>query len=194
MPVAHLNNPVWEILICTLEKRKESFNFLLNKLSLQISENCLQNFVKISFSSDSGKMSIGEKRNLLLFNSKCDYLNFIDDDDDVSNDYVYFIYSKLKLNKDCISLVGKMTTNGLFEKKFVHSIKYKSYFEDKGVYYRPPNHLNPIKREIAVQQSFPEKNFGEDTDWAIEMCSKNLLKTEVEVEKIYYFYKYVTEK
>ena len=63
-----------------------------------------------------------------------------------------------------------------------------SYFEQDGVYYRPPNHLNPMKREIAIQFKFPEQYHGEDLCWAMALAQSGLLKTEETITEPYYFY------
>jgi hypothetical protein len=55
------------------------------------------------------------------------------------------------------------------------------------VYYRCPNHLNPIKREIALQVMFPELSRGEDRDFSMRV--KRLLKKEEYIDGIIYFYK-----
>jgi hypothetical protein len=58
-------------------------------------------------------------------------------------------------------------------------------------YYRPPNHLNCIKSLLAKQVPFIHKNYSEDTDWALELASKNLLKSEKTISEIIYFYQYI---
>lgn len=134
------------ILIPTLEKRKTVFNKLYNKLIDQIEKFNLKNNVEIVVSCDNGQKPTGQKRNELLQKSNGLYTCFLDDDDDVSNDYIKLIYDATLKDPDCISLTGIITFDGKNPKKFIHSIKYDSYFEKNNIYYRPPNHLNPIKR------------------------------------------------
>ena len=54
--------------------------------------------------------------------------------------------------------------------------------------------IDAAKSEIAKQFKFPIKNFGEDTDWAMQICKSGLLKKEVEVNKIIYYYQFITNK
>jgi glycosyltransferase involved in cell wall biosynthesis len=140
--------------------------------------------------------SIGQKRNSLLALSKKDYVAFIDDDDLVSEDYISILLNSIQEFPDCVSLNGIITTDGTDEHKFIHSLKYKMYSENKDLkeYYRPPNHLNCIKSSIAKQVSFIHKNYGEDTDWALELMSKNILKTEKTISQVIYFYQYIKNK
>lgn len=184
----------WSILICTLEKRKQSFDFIYNKLQQQIHDNGLDDKVELLYFSDTGENTIGFKRNALLQQSKGLYTNFMDDDDDVADNYISMIHEKLQLNPDCVSLMGIITTNGKDPKKFIHSIKYHSWFAKDGIYYRPPNHLNPIKRSIAIQFLFPEKNYGEDAVWSMAIAQSGLLKKEEWIDTPYYYYLFVSKK
>ena len=63
--------------------------------------------------------------------------------------------------------------------------------EDKTMwirYERYPNHLNCIKASIAKQFKFPEKNHGEDTDWATQIHKSGLLKSEYQIDDVIYYY------
>lgn len=180
---------LWSILICTLEERQEKFNKIHEKLTKQIDTNQLNDQVEILYFKDKrGEHSVGLKRNDLIARSQGKYVSFIDDDDDVHERYIAIIHEKLLQNPDCVSLTGIITTNGQNPKKFIHSIAYDHYFENDGVYYRPPNHLNPIKREIAKQFLFPTINYGEDTNWAMQIAKTGLLKKEEIISEPYYFY------
>ncbi|HEV2600750.1 MAG TPA: glycosyltransferase [Candidatus Babeliales bacterium] len=182
---------LWSILICTLEERKKSFDTLRAKVQRQIEVNQLNDQVEILFFRDNRERSIGYKRNFLLQQSKAEYVSFLDDDDDVHGRYVPMIYEKLQQKPDCVSLVGIMTTHGKNPEIFKHSIAYNNkYCTEDGVHFRPPNHLNPIKRDIAAQFSFPEANYGEDYSWAHLLAESALLKTEAVIEEPYYFYLY----
>lgn len=186
--LAHDNQKIWSILICTLEERFEVFEHIFSKVSDQIAKLNLQDQVEILYIKDNRGISIGTKRNRLLDQSKALYVSFLDDDDDVHEDYIKLIYDKLLEKPDCVSLSGIISYHGQHSKLFIHSLKYDHYFEENGIYYRPPNHWNPIRRDIACQFKFPEINYGEDTCWAMEICRSKLLKTEVIIEEPYYFY------
>jgi len=140
---------------------------------------------------DNREMSIGEKRNKLLQSAKSKYVMFVDDDDHIHLNALDWIFNALKHDPDCVELKGILTTNRVNPKLFIHSIEYNSYFEDNGIYYRPPNHLNPIRREIAQQFKFPENNFGEDTDWAMQIARSGKLKSEGKVPDAWYYYNWV---
>lgn len=186
---------LWSILICTIEGREESFDQLCNKLKSQINALGLCDEIEILSCKDKrGEHSVGLKRNKLMEQSSGCYIQFLDDDDDIHDDFIKIIYEKLQNNPDCVSLTGIITTNGTDPKTFIHSIKYDEYFEQNNTYFRPPNHINPIKRSIAIQFAFPEKNVGEDTDWAMSIARSKLIKTEEVIDIPYYFYRYDATK
>lgn len=179
------------ILIPTLPKRAHMLAELMASLQKQISHEGAE--VEILTDSRTG-ISIGEKRNHLLQSATGEYVCFFDDDDVASDYYIYCVMGALQSNPDCCSLNGVITTDGRNPKRFIHSIKYNSYFESDGVYYRPPNHLNVIRASIAKQFEFNNSSFGEDTDWAMRICRAGVLKAEAEIDDTLYFYRYISNK
>lgn len=140
--------------------------------------------------------SIGQKRNDLLQQASGEYVCFIDDDDKISDEYIRLVLNALHNKPDCLSLRGIITFDGHEPKIFEHSIKYSEYRTTTNVitYERYPNHLNVIKSSIAKQFKFPEISFGEDTDWATQIHKSGLLKKEVQIDKVLYYYKFVSNK
>lgn len=151
--------------------------------------------VQILVYKDDGKRNIGCKRNKLLEFSATDYTAFIDDDDRIGNNYFKLLFEGIEKGVDCCSLLGEITEDGKNPLLFEHSIKYKEYktnTPDKSIRYeRFPNHLNCIKASIAKQFKFPEKNHGEDTDWATQIFKSALIKTEHYIPEILYYYDWV---
>ena len=178
------------ILICTLETRKTLFDVLLAELKKQSKGY----EVEILSDCDNGEQTIGEKRNKLLQKAKGDYVCFIDDDDWVDSEYITKIVEALESEPDCVKLIGVMNTNGLNTVRFEHSIVHGVYSTFGGVYQRPPNHLNPIRREIAQKFDFPESDFGEDTDWALQIRDSGLLQREEPTYKVLYHYRFKSNK
>lgn len=175
---------VLSILTCTLHDRIHIFKKLNKFLQKQVK---FLPQVELLANLDSGEKTIGHKRNELLRASKGEYVAFIDDDDLVSADYINSILTAINYKKpDCCGIEGKIFFNKKINKKFIHSIKYQNWFEKNNVYYRCPNHLNPIRRELALAVGFNDLNSGEDHDFSERI--KPLLKTEVYIKKCLYFY------
>ena len=184
----------WSILITTIVKRNAMFTQLLRSLMRQIISCGLGKKIEVIFYRDDCKKSVGYKRNQLLKNARGKYVCFVDDDDFVHPKYIKMIYEKLQTNPDCVKLVGIMTYNKKKTFKRIHSIENKEYKNTKEVLYRPPTHINPIRRSIAIQFKFPEYDFSEDKWWTMEICKSGLLKTEAKIETPYYFYNFDEEK
>ncbi|PSF36239.1 hypothetical protein C7H19_13610 [Aphanothece hegewaldii CCALA 016] len=178
------------ILIPTLESRKNQYERLYQKLSQQISAHSLIDKVEILQFLDNQENSIGFKRNKLIQSAKGKFIAFVDDDDDVSDNYIPLICCILKENPniDCIGIKGLITFAGKKPKVFIHSLQYQKYFSQNGIYYRPPYHLNPIKREIARQYLFEDISYSEDVDWAMRICQNQALQTEYFIDQVIYYY------
>jgi hypothetical protein len=87
---------------------------------------------------------------------------------------------------DCCSLTGELHwPNGGIE-RFEHSIDYDKWEKKDNVYLRYPNHLNTVKRELALQVGFKDMGHGEDKDYSDRL--KPLLKTEAKIEGVIYHY------
>lgn len=141
-----------------------------------------------------GTASIGEKRNKLRTMAKGDYIAFIDDDDSIFDNYFDSAFKAIENDVDVMGLIGVMYTNNMNPKQFEHSLIHDHYYQSGGIYYRPPNHLNPMKKELSMQVKFPHSSMGEDTSFAMELCNKRILKTEEFTVEPVYRYDYVKNK
>lgn len=183
------------ILIPTIVGREEMYDALVSKLRKQYSGH----EVEICTLKDNREMPIGEKRNKLLEMANGEYITAIDDDDDVSDNYMELMFKAIESGRDCASLKGIITTNGATPEVFEHSLKYTCWKtnpdEAEVKYERTPNHLSLVKASIAKQFLFPpEKKHGEDHDWSKAIYESGILKTEYYIDEIFYFYKFISNK
>jgi glycosyltransferase involved in cell wall biosynthesis len=173
------------ILICSLPGRKDKLLRLLDALLPQVYTPVIGVCI-----NDSENMKIGEKRNALISESSGKYVCFVDDDDLVSKDYIAKVMSAIENgHPDCVGIQGIMLTNSNCPRRFYHTIEVDRWYTSGCEYYRTPNHLNPIKRELVLKVPFNKySNFGEDLEFSSAI--KPLLKTEVMIDDPIYYYIY----
>lgn len=185
---------ILSILIPTIERHKKLFDELMIDLLNQQQKFIGQTEILVD---DREGVVTGTKRNNLISLSKGKYIAFIDSDDKVPEDYLETVLPLIETGiPDCLSLRGIMTTDGKNPEVFEHSIKYSKWrtTDNYVKYERYPNHLNVIRSTIARQFKFPEITIGEDHVWSTKIHESGLLKNEVFIDKVLYYYKYVSKK
>lgn len=179
----------WQILILSQPSRAFLLGRVLKSLHDQIGnhvgvEVCLRIFDR--------NMSLGDNRQAMINAAKAEYVNFVDDDDMVSKDYV----NRITLHLGGVDQVGfqvQCYIDGIAQKPTYHSLRYGKWSEDDGGYYRDISHLNPMRLALVKQVSM-EGGFGEDSRWADRMRALGIVKTENYVDSILYHYYYRSKK
>lgn len=181
------------ILIVTLRSRAAQLGALLEKLQMQmISLKEDLGGVEILTFEDEKQFSVGYKRNRLLDQAKGLYTCFVDDDDDVADDYLLQILTALKKNPgvDCVGFRGLMSVEGQGSNQVHYSLENSGQIESGGTYYRQPGHLTPIRKSCLSGIRFPEQNFGEDADFSVQLLRKKVLQTQAFIDKVLYHYRF----
>jgi len=175
------------ILICTIPSRHYLLSTLLEDIELYKKNINIK--VEVIFDSRTD-ISVGKKRNSLIARSKGKYSCFVDDDDKITPNYLTVIEDAIKsgIDYDCVVLNGRFYYGGEYRANFHHSLKYTSWTDDRIAYYRPPNHLNPIKASICKAIPFKDISMQEDRDYSTRLLESGLLKTEYVHDKIQYHY------
>ena len=166
--------------------------------------NGLGKSVEVKYIIDRGKdeevyMSIGKKRNDLLRLSSGEYVVSIDDDDDIHDNYVKLLTENIADNNvDCITFDGWITFNGEAKQEYNFGLQYKEYAQEKDIFTRPPGHLTPIRRDIAIRYKFKEfskvNDKGSDVQWSLDMVRDKALKTNVHIKERLYHYQFKAKK
>lgn len=176
------------ILIATITERGQKFRNLRAKLLDQQADN-----VEVISICDNKEISIGSKRQKLLEMASGDYIVFIDDDDDISDNYVTSILANL--GKDAVGFLIECTFNGTGKCMASASSKYKQWAEDHDgfKYVRSIYHKTPVRRELALQcGGFKDMRFGEDHDYSMRIMP--LIKDENFINEVMYYYQYIHEE
>jgi len=180
------------VTIASVSIRKNLLQNLLSELQKQIEKYNLKNEVEILVDDDD-KRYLGTKRKIMLSKAKGLFTCAIDDDDSVSVDYLKQIIDAIKKDEsvDCLGINGIITVNGENPKKWIISCTYEDWFEEENIYYRTPNHICPIKTELAKLADFDEVSWGEDYPFSQRV--KKFLKRETVIHEPIYHYQYSTE-
>jgi len=187
----------WAILIPTTPDREPLLQRLTKELHRQINELEAQESVRILVFEDNGEITTGAKRNALVDRAAkkgFDYVSQFDSDDMPFPTYIKSNLEGISKGIDVNSLTGIITEDGLNPKQFIHSMRYDSWFEKDGVYYRNNNHLNVIKTEIAKRVLYPNETIGEDHSYSKRLLQSGLIKTEYWIDEPIYQYLHTSKK
>lgn len=179
----------WSILILTMPERKELLGRLLDCLAPQVEK---YPDIEVMTKTSTRAKSVGDQRQEMLDKAIGNYVCFVDDDDLVSPDYVAKIYPLLD-GVDYIGFPVHTFRDGNFYGAAYHSLKHKSWNSNKMYAERDLSHLNPIRRELALQAKM-EGGYGEDHRWASRLRDLGIVKTEHYIPEVMYYYHIRTYK
>lgn len=186
MPQAALS-----VLVATIPERAAMLDRLLASLHAQALALPCPWDVEIRTLRDEGAMTVGAKRNALLAEARGRWSCFVDDDDDVSDDYLARILAALKEDPDCVTFMGSVTHDGApwMNWRFRRGCP-DGQTGDDGVLWRRPNHLCPVRTVLARRFAYPDADFGEDTAWAA--AAEPSLTSEAVIDAVLYHYRFST--
>lgn len=176
--------PRLSILIATVGERNERFLELVDRLAPQVLPYGDQ--VEVLVHWNNFEHPIAEIRQALVDEAKGEYTCFIDDDDLVPDYYCDRIMAATETRPDYVGWRMQLWYDGVKMKPTYHSIVYGSWWDDADGYYRNISHLNPIRRELALQVPFTGHDGPEDYCWSEAVAP--LVHTEKYIEDPMYFY------
>jgi glycosyltransferase involved in cell wall biosynthesis len=156
--------------------------------------------VELLILCDNGESTIGAKRQFLLENATAPWVCFFDDDDLPSPDYFRRIMEVIA-SANPPEVVGfrlRYFEDDIWLGSAIHSyaapnIDTPNLPAGGQRQERMPNHLNPVRRELALRAGFPvEKNHGEDADYARALARLN--PRETFIDAFLYDYRYRTKR
>ena len=146
---------------------------------------------------DNQVRSIGEKRDALIQLAQGKYLAFVDDDDDVSGDYVESITDCLDKNPNVDVVVFNQQATINDGNPFIvrYGLEYtqnqQACHDLSGRWLditRPPWHICAWKSSIAKSHRFPNSSYGEDWEWVQALIRE--AKTQARVDKALHYYRF----
>ena len=123
------------ILICTMPSRSEMLKKLTQQLMLLLVKYDESEW-EVLIQPDEN-INVGKKRNILLQKASGDFIVFIDDDDEIHDNYIDAFMNAIESNPDadCIGYRGYITFDGSSRKDWVISKECETWHEKDGVYY-----------------------------------------------------------
>ena len=174
-------------LIPTIQGREASLLRLVGSIHEKMTRIAPHLRYKINLAFDNRETSIGLKRQQLLQHAEGKYTTFIDDDDEITDEYIEDIVQTIAGSFHVMRLRGR-----IYPYTFTHSLdtKLDSHMAIGEVFLRPPNHLNPMMTDIAKMVHFRDASYGEDLDWTIRLAKTGFLTREYKSDdsRIHYIY------
>lgn len=182
------------ILIPTLKGRRGYLARLMKCLEPQLSDA-----VKVYTLEDEGADTVGTKRQRLIETAQTSFVAHVDDDDLVAPSYCADVLDAIERGADVVGFRLRYYENGGLAGYATHSLTCGKWGEERGPdnlmrYTRTPNHLNPVRRELALQIGFKSMRVSEDADYSVRLFEKfGGAMNEVFVDKYLYDYFHRTE-
>jgi hypothetical protein len=133
-----------------------------------------------------GARTVGEKRDDLVRLARGEYLAFVDDDDDISDDYIRWLLAAAQSKPDVITFRQSVTYCGQFGEVVFGLGNANDPFTPNATTKRAPWHVCAFRSEIAKRHHFPHTNYGEDWAWASHVGAD--CRNAVHVDRVLHHY------
>jgi hypothetical protein len=180
------SQPELSICVLTVPSRfVTSFPVIIEKLARQAQGKAVEVLALL----DNKCSSIGRKRNLLLSHAKGRFITFVDDDDDIAYDYVTALLEAIHQDPDvdCIVFDAWVTLDGGDGRLCRYGIEYEDH-DTPDAYYRKPNHICCLRRDIVGLVPFEDISYHEDFQWAKAIHPR--LQRQARIARTLYSYQY----
>lgn len=142
--------------------------------------------------------NIGDIYRDLVAEARGEYMCFVDDDDRVAPHYLPTLLGAVQSGPDYVGFrveVNDFSPNPINRRwrryEAEHSLRNRGWSQQGNKFFRDVTHLNPIRTDIARRVPFPDGR-SLDHDWA--KAVRPLVKSEVFVDDVLYFYDYDATK
>lgn len=136
----------------------------------------------------SGGLSIGKKRQSLVDRATGKYLCFCDVDDSPAPNYIESLIRLCQENKDVVTFRNFTKTDFYWTVIDMRLGSIDEQSTPNRIVKRNCWHICPIKSEIAKRHSFPDINYGEDSEWIKKVLSECF--TESHTDQILHSYQH----
>ena len=181
------------ILMPTLPSRRATFEPLFDKLAAQVKDKY---FVEVIALLDNRRMTIGEKCNALMGSARGRFLTFVDDDDDVSPNYIDSIWNAMSMtawDADVITFGvacelrwrdGRVQSSTVFP----DVNDPNDDFRDGAITKRKPMQIAVWRTELARTSRWAHAQQEADVAWASKLWPQ--VKAQHKITDVLYTYKF----
>lgn len=188
---------ILSILICTIPERVQKFTLLMHEISRQQEElshsHPTLGGVELVWNDSphvlKGGLSVGKKREELVYRASGKYLCFVDDDEDIAPNYIESLVRLCQYDVDVCTfraMVKMKSYWGLVDMKLAY--KVNDQMNPEYTVRRPPWHICPVRSVYAKMFSFSDKNNAEDFEWMEKVLG--CCVSEIHTDKILYCYQH----
>ncbi len=138
---------------------------------------------------DNFTRTVGEKRNVLLQSARGRYIAFVDDDDQVSDDYVDVLLRCISQADDADVIVFDQLLRPLRGKHKLcrYGVEFLDYNDGNTLWTGPPAHTQCWRAELAKQFAFPGLNYTEDSAWVKQAITAVTKQFRYEGRPLYFY-------
>lgn len=176
--------PILSILTPTIPGRESQVKALTDKIAHQIGVLAVEHLVL----SDNLTRSIGAKRQALADIARGQWFAFVDDDDDVSDDYITNLLAGCMTGADVITFRQRAIYNGLESEVHFRLGQGDGPFTPGGITNRDAWHVCAWKRDKVQGCLYGENNFGEDLAWCRQ--ARRRVRTEHHIPEVLHTYRH----
>lgn len=152
------------------------------------SQVCHSSEVELLVEYDRGEKTSGQKRFDITQKAMGDYVCFVDDDDQVSSDYVKEILEGCKQDKDVITFCLEMTRS---DRPKTEIWRFGLQTNQRSQGKMMVNHLCAWRRETATRVSWcPDVGYADDQLWMQPLYHAGLVQTEYHLPEVLYHYQF----
>lgn len=144
---------------------------------------------------DSATMSVGRKRNILLSIAQGEWFTFVDDDDEVADDYVPRLLQAIENAGDAGVICFPQRCYHADTGEVEHCTYGLSlpYSKQGDQWTGKPAHTQCWRTELVQDCEFPEQNFREDTGWVAKATTAVSKEYRIAVDHPLYTYRFNPE-
>ncbi len=145
---------------------------------------------------DNKKRSIGRKRDDLVQMASGDFLVILDDDDDISDDYVAEL-RKAAIENPSVDVIVfdqlcQLNDWAPFKVRFGIEFENQAAADGGGKdITRKPFHVCCWRSDLAKSARFPDHSYGEDAEWAAQLWPK--ITQQHRIDKVLHTYRWSKE-